>query len=56
MTVLMVPKDDKPYPSLGRQVVQWIEENLVYGPGDLRGQPVKRLPGECRGRQARHPW
>jgi hypothetical protein len=22
---------------------------------DLRGQPVKRLPGESRGRQARHP-
>jgi phage terminase large subunit-like protein len=41
MTTLMVPKDEIRYPSLGRQVVAWIEENLVYGPGDLRGQPVQ---------------
>ena len=40
MSVLMVPRDTLPYPSLGAQVVAWIEENLVYGPGDLRGQPV----------------
>jgi phage terminase large subunit-like protein len=40
MSVLMVPRDEKAYPSLGGQVCAWIEENLVYGPGDLRGQPV----------------
>jgi phage terminase large subunit-like protein len=40
MTVLMVPKDKTPYPSLGAQVCAWIEENLVHGPGDLRGVPV----------------
>lgn len=40
MSVLMVPRDQTPYPSLGGQVVAWIEENLVHGPGDLRGQPV----------------
>lgn len=40
MSVLMVPKDEISYPSLGGEVVAWIEENLVYGPGDLRGKPV----------------
>lgn len=40
MTVLMVPKDTTVYPSLGGQVCAWIEDNLVFGPGDLRGQPV----------------
>ncbi len=42
MTVLMVPDDGKTYwPSLGELVCDWIEENLVYGPGDLRGEPAK---------------
>lgn len=43
MTVLTVPaleKKGERWPSLGGQVCAWIEENLVYGPGDLRGQPV----------------
>ena len=41
MSVLMVPRDETGWPSLGGQVCAWIEENLVFGPGDLRGQPVK---------------
>lgn len=40
MTVLMVPRDQTPYPTLGPQVCAWIETYLVHGPGDLRGQPV----------------
>lgn len=40
MSVLMVPKDKESYPSLGAQVVAFIEAYLVHGPGDLRGQPV----------------
>jgi len=40
MSVLMIPKDKLVYPSLGGQVCAWIEENLVHGPGDLRGMPV----------------
>lgn len=41
MTVLMVPDDgDKLWPSLGSQVCDWIEEYLVFGPGDLRGEPA----------------
>ncbi|EKD87945.1 MAG: Gp2, partial [uncultured bacterium] len=41
MTVLMIPKDTIAYPSLGAQVCSWIEENLVHGPGDLLGQPIR---------------
>ena len=41
MSVLMVPNDDlKPWPTLGPLVCQFIEENLCFGPGDLRGQPA----------------
>lgn len=37
----MVPVDQEPWPSLGGQVCDWIEENLVFGPGDLVGQPAQ---------------
>jgi phage terminase large subunit-like protein len=41
VTVLMVPDDgDDLWPSLGPQVCEWIEEFLVFGPGDLRGEPA----------------
>lgn len=37
----MVPDDgDKLWPTLGPQVCDYIETNLVFGPGDLRGQPA----------------
>jgi hypothetical protein len=35
------PLEDTPWPSLGWQLVPWMEENLVFGPGDLRGQPLR---------------
>lgn len=38
--ILMVPKDRELYPTLGPQVCDFIEQNLVFGPGDLRGQPA----------------
>lgn len=42
MSTLVVPSlDEVPYPSLGGQVCAWIEGNLVFGPGDLRGEPAK---------------
>lgn len=48
MSTLVVPALDKPpYPTLGPQVCQFIEEFLVHGPGDLRGQPA-RLDDEKR--------
>jgi phage terminase large subunit-like protein len=46
--ILMVPKDVVPYPTLGPQVCDFIEQNMVFGPGDLRGQPVI-LDDEWRG-------
>lgn len=49
MSVLSVPElDAKPWPTLGPQVCRFIEDNLVFGPGDLRGQPAK-LDDEKRG-------
>ena len=41
MTVFMVPAlEKKLWPSMGPQVIAWMEENLVFGPGDLRGQAL----------------
>lgn len=40
MSVLMVPALDKGYPTLGPAVCDWMEHYLVFGPGDLRGQPL----------------
>ena len=47
MSVLLVPAPDpkvREWPTLGPQVSNWIEENLVHGPGDLRGKRVKLDP------------
>ena len=38
--ILMVPRDSTRYPTLGRGVCEFIETHLVFGPGDLRGQPA----------------
>jgi hypothetical protein len=41
MAVLMVPPaDETPWPSLGPLVCDWIEDSMVFGPGDLRGEPA----------------
>lgn len=48
MTVLVVPSPDEvAYPTLGPLVCRFIEENLVHGPGDLRGVSA-RLDAEKR--------
>ncbi len=39
--ILTVPQDDEFYPTLGPQVCDWIESNLVFGPGDLRGEQAR---------------
>lgn len=46
--ILTVPKDKALYPTLGPQVCDFIEENLIFGPGDLRGQRAA-LDTEKRG-------
>lgn len=45
MTSLLVPAlEDEPWPTLGPDIAAWIEENLVYGPGDLRGERYRVAP------------
>jgi hypothetical protein len=36
----MVPQDVELFPTLGPQVCDFMQQNLVFGPGDLRGQPL----------------
>lgn len=49
MTVLVVPAlEEEPWPTLGPAVCAWIEDNLVFGPGDLRAEPA-RIDDEVRG-------
>jgi hypothetical protein len=45
--ILTVPQDDAYFPTLGSQVCDFIEQNLVFGPGDLSGQAA-RLDDEKR--------
>lgn len=40
-TLLWPPMDPEPWPTLGPQIVARIEATLVFGPGDLRGEPAK---------------
>jgi phage terminase large subunit-like protein len=38
---IVAPTDDGTgFPTLGPQVVDWMHRNLVFGPGDLLGQPL----------------
>jgi hypothetical protein len=38
----MVPGiEEEYYPSLGHALARWMEANLVHGPGDLRGEPLR---------------
>src|SRR5690554_3203767 len=38
--IITVPNDEEEYPTLGPLVCDWMEDNLVFGPGDLRGEPL----------------
>jgi phage terminase large subunit-like protein len=38
--ILTVPKDETLYPTLGSQICDFMERNLVFGPGDFCGQPI----------------
>lgn len=38
--IITVPQDVALYPTLGGQVCDFIEQNMVFGPGDLRGLPA----------------
>lgn len=39
MSVFVVPTPDPSWPTLGPAVASWMASHLVFGPGDLRGQP-----------------
>lgn len=41
MQLIVPPLDAEPWPTLGDQVCEFIEERAVYGPGSLKGQPAK---------------
>lgn len=45
--LIVPPLDAEPWPTLGPEVCDYIEDRLTYGPGDLLGQPV-RLTDELR--------
>lgn len=38
--ILTVPQDTILYPTLGPLICEWIENELCFGPGDLRGNPA----------------
>ncbi len=38
---MVPPVAEEEWPTLGPQVCDFIEAYLVFGPGDLRGQPAK---------------
>ncbi len=41
MIIQSPPDDGTGFPSLGPQVVEWMEDHLVFGPGDLVGNPYR---------------
>lgn len=41
MQLTVPPMGDEPNPTLGDQVVAFIEERCVFGPGSLKGQPAR---------------
>ncbi|WP_280470996.1 terminase [Nocardia cyriacigeorgica] len=41
MLLIVPPPDKEPWPTLGDQVCEFIEERAVFGPGSLKGQPAK---------------
>jgi phage terminase large subunit-like protein len=47
-TFIVPPIEARPWPTLGPQVVDHIEDALVHGPGDIRGQPA-HVDDETRG-------
>lgn len=41
MQLIVPPLDAEPWPTLGDQVAEFIEERAVFGPGSLKGQPAR---------------
>jgi hypothetical protein len=47
-TLVVPPEDPKPWPTLGYQLADFLEERAIFGPGDLAGKPAELSP-EKRG-------
>jgi hypothetical protein len=47
-TLVVPPEDEKPWPTLGYQLADFLEERAIFGPGDLAGKPAELSP-EKRG-------
>lgn len=45
--LIVPPLDEEPWPSLGFEVIDYIESSLCFGPGDLLGEPA-RLTDELK--------
>jgi len=43
-TLLVPPLDEEPWPTLGDEVADWIEEHGRYGPGERVGEPYEVTP------------
>jgi len=46
--LVVPPQDAKPWPTLGPQICDFIEERAIFGPGSLKGKPAEIDP-EFRG-------
>jgi hypothetical protein len=45
VALLVVPPPDvDPWPSLGRQVCEFLEDRSVFGPGSFQGEPYRLSP------------
>jgi hypothetical protein len=40
MELVVPPDDEQPFPSLGGQVITFLEQEACFGPGSLKGQPL----------------
>ncbi|MGZ6852478.1 MAG: large terminase [Mycobacteriaceae bacterium] len=38
-TLIVPPFDEEPWPTIGPQVVAFLQERAIYGPGSLKGEP-----------------
>lgn len=47
-TLVPAVNPDSLFPTLGPQVVEWMESSLVHGPGDVRGEPYALDPEKVR--------
>jgi hypothetical protein len=61
--LVVPPLDEEPWPTLGAQVCEFLEERSIFGPGSLKGQPYQ-IDDEFRAQLYRayevypkgHPW